>query len=299
MRVVTYKFYERVFLCFIVISLLSFPVSVEAEQNNIKIVSLSPCLTEIIFKLGKGNALVGRSSACDYPEEVMGISIAGRLGHPFMETLLLLKPDIVVTASLVDTSVQKSVQEYGMKFQLLPTESIDDYFNAVEHIGTALECEEQAAAEIARVRDGLTQFLSELNALPEADRPLVYLEVWNRPRMTVGKKSFINDCITYAGGKNIAGTMDKEYFACSEEWVISSNPQIIIAPSMGKGCAGEIRDRKSWGNVSAVRNNRIYVALDSNLIFRLGPRVLEGIELLKNCIQAPVTDAGNMPKKVQ
>lgn len=278
--------------------LLSFSVLGENKKDDIRIVSLSPSLTEIIFKLGKGSAMAGRSSACDYPAEVKKIPVAGKYGAPFLETLVHLKTDIVVASSLMDVSTEKSIQTLGIKFQMLPTKDINDYFKAVESLGEILNCKEQAALEIARVKTGLAGFQSALSEIPENEKPFVYLELWNSPMMTVGGKSFINDYIAYAGGKNIGAAVEKEYFACSEEWVISSNPQIIIAPSMGKSCAAEIRGRKCWINVPAVKDDRIYVDLNSNLIFRLGPRMLDGIELLKSCIRADkgMNAESNSPK---
>ncbi|MDD5697946.1 MAG: helical backbone metal receptor [Victivallaceae bacterium] len=266
---------------------LTFSVRGETGKSAVRIVSLSPCLTEIIFKLGKGGAMVGRSTACDYPGEVENIPVAGRFGVPFLEKLLVRKVDVVVASSLVDRSMKDKIQSMGVKFRLLPTESINDYFNAVKRLGEILGCEDRAEAEIDRVRKGLAKYRDELGRLPERGRPSVYLEVWNHPMMTVGKKSFINDYITYAGGRNIAGAVDRGYFACSAELVLTSRPQVIIAPSMGKNRAGEIRERNCWADIPAVKNNRIYVNLNSNLIFRLGPRILESIELLRKCIRNP------------
>ena len=96
--------------------------------------------------------------------------------------------------------------------------------------------------------------------------------------------------IEYAGGVNVAAGEPREYFACSEEWILKQNPDIIIAPGMGTGKSGQIKSRRGWSEVSAVKQNRIYTGLDQSAIFRLGPRTVEGIAILRECITGSRTE---------
>ena len=271
------------------ISLLITAPNIHAETKKISVVSLSPCLTEIIFQLGKGACLVGRSSACDYPEDALKIPVVGAFGKPSIEKIIEIKPDVVVATDLADPAVQKSIEQFGIRFFILPEKSISAYYQTVQKLGDILGCPDQAAAEIARIRDGLQKLTKLNNGLEH--RPKVYMEIWHQPYMTVGKKSFINDMIKYAGGANIAGELDKDYFNCSEEWIIKSDPQIIICPGMKKGNIANIAARNGWKNISAVKNKQIYVELNQNLIFRLGPKLLEGIELLHSVIAQSASPA--------
>jgi len=195
----------------------NFAEAAEAQR----VISLSPCLTEIVFHLGGGEQLVGRTSACDYPPNTKNVELVGGFGKPSLEKLVSLKPDVVVASALVDPAVGSAISRLGIKFHLLPTNSIEDYYHAVETLGRILGRGKKASAEIARVRNGLRRF-AELNAASKLKRPRVYMEIWDRPFMTVGKKSFINDLINYAGGENIAGRLDHSYFNCSVEWIITS-----------------------------------------------------------------------------
>lgn len=257
--------------------------SVYAEENPC-VVSLSPSLTEIVFQLGKGACLVGRSAVCNYPDEVSKIPVTGNLGSPYMEKLAVLKPSILLVSAFQDPSVRKTLENMGVKVVVLPMDSIDCYFSGVKELGEILHCEAAAEKEIQRVKTGLESFKENIkNTVPEK-RPVVYLEVWNSPLMTVGGKSFINDFISYAGGKNVAGNEAKDYFTCSEEWVILSNPDIIISPAMGKEQMKDILKRSGWTAITAIKNKRVYLALNQDLIYRLGPRILEGIEVLHKCI---------------
>ena len=248
-----------------------------------RVISLSPCLTELIFHLGEGGALVGRTTACDYPAEAGRIEVVGGFGKPSLEKIVSLKPDVVVASALANTAMGAAIKQIGIEFHMLPSNSIEDYYKTVRLLGGILHCEKRAAAEIARVKKGLKRFV-ELNAKLTSGRPRVYLEVWDRPYMTVGRKSFINDLITYAGGANIAGDLNQAYFNCSVEWIIKSDPDVIICPAMKTGREADVERRNGWRKMTAVRNHRVYVDLNDDLIYRLGPRILEGIELLRSKI---------------
>ena len=280
------------FIRFSIVALIYFALSGAALAAPLRVISLSPSLTELVFHLGKGALLVGRTSACDYPADAKKVEVVGGFGKPSLEKLVSLKPDVVLASALADPSVEKAIRRLGIDFRMLPTDSIEDYYNAVSVLGRVLRCEKRASAEIARVRDGLRKF--EALSLKDTRRPRVYLEVWDRPFMTVGRKSFINDLINYAGGANIAGKMDQAYFNCSVEWIITSNPEVIICPAMKTGREADVEGRNGWKEISAVKNHRVYVDLNDDLIYRLGPRILEGVRLLRSMIHPPLkSEIGN------
>lgn len=256
------------------------------EKKTVRVVSLSPCLTELVFHLGEQDKLVGRSSACDYPKEAKKIESVGGFGKPSLEKLMTLKPDVVIASSLANPAIKSSIEKFGIKFYLLPGKSIENYYQTVAKMGEILDCKAKADKEIARVKTGLATFKnkSQVKSKGQLAIPKVYLEVWDRPYMTVGNKSFINDLIEYAGGENIAKSLDKDYFNCSVEWIITSQPEVIICPAMKTGREADVKKRNGWKNIPAVKNNRVYVDLNDDLVYRLGPRILEGIELLSNLI---------------
>ena len=268
---------------FVTVIFAIFANALFADNKKIRLVSLSPCLTELVFYLGEQDKLVGRSSACDYPAEAKKIEIVGSFGKPSLEKLISLKPDVVISSALADPVLKTSIEQFGIKFYLLPGKSFDDYYKALKLLGDILGCEKKADSEIARVKQALANF-AKINSALKKKRPKVYLEVWDRPYMTVGNKSFINEMIKYAGGENIADNINKDYFNCSVEWIITSDPDVIICPAMKTGREADVKKRKGWQNIQAVKNNCVYVDLNDDLIYRLGPRVIEGIKLLRKMI---------------
>jgi iron complex transport system substrate-binding protein len=267
---------------FVCVALLALSTALHAE-GEIRVVSLSPCLTETIFKLGGGDRLVGRTSACDYPRKVSEIECVGGFGKPSLEKLLSLKPTVVVASALADPAVRTTIERVGVKFVMLSTKSIDDYYATVKTLGDILGRPEAAAKEIERVRKGLAKYAAANRKAIEKgwNPPRVYLEIWDKPFMTVGRRSFINDLITYAGGRNIAADRDEDYFNCSQEWIIRANPEVVICPAMKTGRIADVLGRRGWGGTAAVGNKRVYVDLNDDLIYRLGPRILEGVALLR------------------
>lgn len=265
--------------------------TIACAGEKLRIVSLSPSLTETVFQLGQENLLVGRSTVCDYPQKAKKIEVAGNFGAPYMEKLAELKPDAVIFSAMKDPSSRKTIEALGIKVLLLPTENIEDYYSAVKKLGELLNCRENAEKEIERIKSGLDMFKEKAATIPLDKQPVVYLEVWNNPLMTAGRKSFLNQYISYAGGRNIAETQEKDYFNCSEEWIVTSNPDVIISPAMGKGREGDFAKRPGWDKIKAVKNNRIYINLNQSLIYRMGPRILESIALIRSCIYPPQNEA--------
>lgn len=253
------------------------------DTSELRVVSLSPSLTEMIFLLGEQGKLVGRSSACDYPAEASEIEVVGAMGKPSVEKVLSLRPTAVMATSLATPSEQRTFEGFGIEVHLLPGSTLQDYFVCLEAIGRIFDCREKAVAEATRFQGELKGFKS-LNEGLEVARPRVYIEIWDRPYMTAGRRSFINDLIEYAGGVNIAADCDEEYFNCSVEWILECDPEVIICPAMGTGREADVKRRKGWEKVSAVKNNRIHVDLDDDLIYRLGPRIIEGIAVLRKII---------------
>ncbi|MEI8246928.1 MAG: cobalamin-binding protein [Lentisphaerota bacterium] len=246
-----------------------------------RIVSLSPSITEIIFLLGKGDCLVGRSSYCDYPAEAKKLPVVGNFGAPFLEHLASVKPDYVITTKLKDKASKQAMESLGAKVIMLDDNCFDDYIKCVKMLGDILSCQAAANAEVWRFSKALENFKIQADKVSAASRPKVYIEVWHRPLLTCGGKTFINDMIEYAGGINIGRNEKSEYFPCSIEWIMQQNPDIIICPAMGSGKSGEVAKREGWQQISAVKNNHIYTGVEQDKLYRLGPRTIDGIAILR------------------
>ena len=92
--------------------------SVHAE--NVRVVSLAPSLTEIIYAIGAGDCLVGRCSACQYPAAVTNVPVTGDFGVPALEAIVVCKPQFVLTVDLAEPNSTRALEHLGIRDRAFP-----------------------------------------------------------------------------------------------------------------------------------------------------------------------------------
>jgi len=251
-----------------------------------RIVSLAPSITEMMFVIGAGDQLVGRTNACDWPAAAAKIPIVGAFGRPSLELLASINPDIVLDVDLADEETGKKISALGIKRETIACKTPDDIPPALRKLGKLTGHIREADSLAYFITKGLAVFKKK--AEREKQKSSVYLEIWDDPLWTGGKESYTSALITYAGGQNIGDVVNKDYFAISQEWVIEKNPDIIACMYMSKtrSAAGEVMNRQGWQNIAAVKKRKVYERFDNNIFLRPGPRVLEGIGQLYNTIHS-------------
>jgi iron complex transport system substrate-binding protein len=96
---------------------------------------------------------------------------------------------------------------------------------------------------------------------------------------TAGRGSFIDELLTLAGGVNIAYDTKRAYSIFSPEEVIRRNPDCIILTYMDKEKPAKlVGERFGWKGISAIKDNRLYSDINSDLLLRPGPRVVQGLK---------------------
>ncbi|MCP3968655.1 MAG: ABC transporter substrate-binding protein [Lentisphaerae bacterium] len=245
-----------------------------------RIASLSPNLSELIFALGKGSSLVGRSSVCDFPDSVRKVPVVGKFGVPQIEKIIMVKPDYLVVTALKDRSMATRFRRFGIKVLFFNSASFCDYYNNVKVLGNILNCRKKAELLISRTKKQLKKIKLQLNAISLKERPKVFVAVQVSPLMTVGRSSFINNMITYAGGINIGAVKRVSYYRCSLEWLLKEQPDIILMSGCSDCLVSQLMNKKGWKNLMAFKNKKVNNRMKPELLFRLGPRSVEGIEAL-------------------
>ncbi len=258
-----------------------------AADAKPSIVSLAPSITEMVYAIGAGDQLIGRTSACDYPGSALEVQIVGAFGRPSLEMLTSLQPDIVLDADLADEQMGSRIKELGIRRQRLTINTPDDIPDALRTIGRVTGNTERADSLASAIENGLQVLRAK--ASEKKSRPKVYLEIWDDPLWTGGSRSYTSALIGYAGGFNIGDSVAKEYFEISPEWVITENPDIIACMYMSRNSSvtQKVMARPGWEHISAVRNAKVYDRFDNSIFLRPGPRVLEGIAQLREIISTP------------
>ncbi len=255
-------------------------------NKPLRIVSLAPNLTEILFALGLGERIVAVSSDSDYPPEAANKNKVGTFWAPNIEAVIASKPDLVITLGFEQQeSVAESLKRLGYKVLILKIEKIEELFTAIERIGAAADCEQRAGQLVKEISDRLNDLQQELAS---TTRVRVLWVVQTEPLRVAGRNTFINELIELAGGENAIGTTIAKYPQIGAEELLTCGVEIIIQSAMN---AGNIPAQQKaaemfwsrWSSLPAVKNNRIYV-IEPDTTLRLGPRLPQGAETVARCL---------------
>lgn len=259
-----------------------YPLEVADFKGNItklteepqRVISLSPNITEIVFALGKGDKLVGRTALCDYPEEVKEAAVVGDFFEWNFETIVSLEPDIVLASSLNTEENEKKLMELGVKTVFLTqVESFESTYETIELVGRVLNAGDRAGEIINDMKETASKVQK---ATEGKERPSVYYVVGfgEYGDYTATGETFISSLIEMAGGDNIAAHLTGWVY--SLEKLIQEDPDIIICSEYAKEV---FQQTNGYKDLTAVKEGRIY-AVDENIIVRQGPRLAEGLVTL-------------------
>ncbi|MEM4311194.1 MAG: cobalamin-binding protein [Nitrososphaerales archaeon] len=262
-----------------------FKRAVTLDKEPMRIVSLAPSVTEILFAIEAEDKIVGVDKFSDYPKEVLDrvkegkIVLVGGIVDPTLEKIIELRPDVVIFGLELQKKLVSRFEERGIKVLGFGPASLEELYQKILTIGKAVNREKQAIMLVNSMKDKVDEIVKKVKQAKE--RPKVYYEVWPNPLISVSKGSWIHDLINLAGGINIFENATAPYPIVSSESVIQANPDIIILPYEIK--VEDVKSRAGWDKINAVKNNRIF-QIDGNLVNRSGPRIVEGLELLAKII---------------
>jgi iron complex transport system substrate-binding protein len=280
-----------------------------------RIVSLLPSATEILFALGFDREVVGVSHECDFPEQVRGkrVVIQSRIPHGTApaeidrlvreyvsrgeslyavdaHALQELAPDLIVTQDLCHVCAA-SPDDLGAALArfaeppevlCLNPQDLGDVWRDILWVGE--QTRRGRAAELLLERIGERLGSLERIVAGSAERPRVAFIEWLQPFYVGGH--WVPEMIELAGGRDVLGRVHTPSFRVTLEDIVAAAPEIIVVSPCGYG-AEQARSEyigmahpEEWNAIPAVQNGRVY-ALEANSYFsRPGPRLITGIEAL-------------------
>jgi iron complex transport system substrate-binding protein len=265
--------------------MLGRPVTV--PDGPLRVVSLAPSLTEIVFALGRGDWLVGVTDFCDYPPEARSKPRVGGPMTPDLERVVRARPDLALaTADGNPRETLAQLARLHIPVFAVKAEGYAGILGSAEAVGRALRAELEAAALVQDIRDRVAAIR---RAVALRVRPRVLYLVWTDPLIAAGPATYIHDLIEMAGGENVVRERSVPYPRLSWEEVVGAAPEVILVASHRDGpdrpSIGEVW--RGWQSVPAVRSGRI-IAVPGDTIHRPGPRVAEGVERLARAIHPEV-----------
>ncbi|MBQ9502977.1 MAG: ABC transporter substrate-binding protein [Lentisphaeria bacterium] len=242
----------------------------------VRIVSLSPSLTELVCHLGGKNCLVGRSSACDHPAEIRSLPTAGDFARPDTEKLLSLRPDAVITCDLIVPAAANALARCGIKVLFLPCRSVSEYREACAAVGKLIGREGQARAEMERI----DSFVASCAKWKKLDRRILCL-IWFKPPIAAGENTFLAELVALTGARccDLKGT--KGYFKPSAEFLLGCGADTLLVFSDPVLC----REHPVLRHTEAVKKGRVVHFSRSELLQRPGPRFTEGVLQLRKALE--------------
>ena len=258
-----------------VLALLCILVSCSESAPSGGVVSLSPALTELVCHLGRGDRLVARSTACDWPESVKSLPTAGDFAEPELERILAMKPALVVSNEFVNPKDADALRQAGIEVELRPCDGFADYRAWVARMGELLDCAEAAQAELERTDRRIAEFEAELESSGRKPLRALYV-IWDSPLIAAGADSLPDAVGRLAGLENIISEQ-KGYPSISLEFVLHEQPDVVVWFAHGK----DWKSNPSWHGIRAVSADHVLVPRDDSVLLRAGPRIFDGIADLK------------------
>jgi len=255
--------------------------------GKLRIISLAPNVTEILFALDLGDQIVGVTDQCNYPPAAKEIERVSGFGTPNVEKLLALGPDMVIACGLEKPELADVLRQAGIRVVTVEIKRFAELFDAIGQIGEATGRLPKARELVAHMQAELGAVAARVGRIDDARRPRVFIEIEQGPLMTAGAGSFLDELVTRAGGRNVAREISSAYPRIDPEKVIAWDPDVIlVAHGDRPGEAAErLAQRIGWSNLTAVRQRRVIDDVDADLLFRPGPRLVDGVKALAARLQ--------------
>ena len=238
-----------------------------------RIVSLSPASTELLFRLGLGDRVVGRTHFCDWPPATRAVPDVGAGIGPDVEAVASRKPDLVVLyASAANRAAADRLTSLGIATAVLQLDRSDDVRRAARAIGALAGVRGAADSFVAAFDSALGAVAAA--AVRPGRRLRLYVDAWASPPMTVGRGSYLSEVIRAAGAENLFDDIAASSGTVSLEAIAARDPDAIVLLAPDTAHAPDLASRPGWRVVRAVRQGRVRV-VDGSLYDRPSPRMPE------------------------
>jgi iron complex transport system substrate-binding protein len=275
-----------------------YPVTVEADNGAVTIdarpeaiVSLSSTATEMLFAIDAGQLVVAVDDQSNYPEEAPVTDLSGFT--PNVEAILSYEPDLVVVGfepgGFVEALEAADIQVIFFNAAM----SLDDTYRQIESLGQVTGQEEEAEAVNESIATGMEQAVVDAPELPEGTD--YYHEVDNT-FYTATSSTFIGQIYSMFGLENIADPADEDGSAfgfpqLSNEYIVGADPDLIFLANAFYGESAEtVAARPGWDVLTAVREGNV-VELNSDIVSRWGPRIVDFAESVSEALDAYVSES--------
>jgi iron complex transport system substrate-binding protein len=290
------------------------PVLMGWENGAVKILSLLPSATEIVYALGLEDALEGVTHECDHPagartkpvvsttslpplddatpaEIDVLVSDSVARGEPLYridEDLVRdIRPDLILAQDLCRVcavpsgQVADALQMLGSSAQVISLDphGVDDVIGGIETVGRTTGVPERAAAVAGELRDRVAAVEARARDL----RPVRTLALeWPEPAFVGGH--WVPEMIRLAGGIDVLGKEGAPSRRATWSEIGESAPEVVVYMPCGYGLPDAEKQARDLRGRGMFEEARLYATDASSYFSRPGPRIVDGLEILAWCL---------------
>ncbi len=260
--------------------------SVTFDRPPQRIISLSPGHTETLYALGVGDHVVLTDTYSDYPPENKPKAKLNTFPKPNVEEIVSLKPDLVVVLVEGNEFIQQMDAQHIKVLKIFP-KTFDDTLRDIDLLGKVTGTEPRAQQITANMRERAAAIIEKTKNAPRP-RVLYELDASDPTKPFVaGAGGFFGDLVPLAGGKNVFDDVKQSSAQVSSEQIIARDPEIILLADANvpynPQTPAMVRARPGWGQITAVREGRIF-PVNGDILTRPSPRLVDGLEEMAKLI---------------
>lgn len=239
-----------------------FGTAIAVEAPARRIVSLNPTTTELLFAIGAGSHLVGRSQYDIFPDSAKLVPDVGPALRPNVEAVLGARPDLVLLyASEDNRAAYDRLRAAGVRVLAFKVDSIEEFKRVTVLLGRLSGDSASAQRSVDSVSATLDRVRAATAALPH---PTVFMHAWDKPIIAIGGGSFMSELLDIAGARNVYADLPGPSGTVTLEDVVRRNPDYVLASA---ATAKKMRGSAEWRALPAVRDGRFF-EYDLDLVTR-------------------------------
>lgn len=252
---------------------MPYPLSInqtEIKASPEKVVCLSPAVAEIIYEMGYGDTIIGRSSYCDYPENVLGAKDVGTPANPDINAITDLMPNLVITSTPIASKDIFTMEQAGIATVMIPAPtSLEGFSSIYTAMGLIYEGLFTGTSKGEEAYSGISKLLGNTEAL------------------NMGKFVYITENVEIAGGNTFESAVlscfgtniakEGSGYTYDKSLLLENQPDIILLNS--KYSRDTLLNDEILSQLEAVQDNKI-IYIDNVFFERPSARIKELINTL-------------------
>lgn len=252
-----------------------------------RVVSLVPSVTDILFDIGAGDRVVGRTKFCSWPPAAAAVEVVGDFTSPNVERIALLKPDAVVEAASHPKALER-LRAAGLPVVEVGTLTLAEALEQYDVLGRTTGLVERAAAARRRLEAAMDAEAARWKDAPRVRVALVVERLADAPQdiYVAGGTGFVSELAAKVGGENVFGDVKKDFVKVSPEDFVARAPDVIlelnsVAPPTD---AEALAAWSKLPSIPAVASRKVRV-LSQDFLLAPGSRMHQSLKVLGEALR--------------